>query len=173
MLCQSCKKNEATVHITRVVNGVKEELHLCEECAKKQNIDIGADMISEAPMSFQNILEGFFQMMGGAEPRIRENNQVCPVCGMSFNDFTRTGKFGCSNCYKVFRDDALPVIKRIHGNIQHTGKVPGRTGEQLKIKRDIESLKVQLKDAIDKEQYENAAVLRDKIKELEEKRKVS
>ncbi|KRQ86080.1 UvrB/uvrC motif protein [Caloramator mitchellensis] len=169
MLCQNCNQREANVHITKIVNGVKQEMHLCEECAKQKN---EFNMINPfnlaTPMSFQNILEGFFEMMGGVPQQIPEP-VTCPVCHQSFDEFKRTGKMGCANCYRTFNNEITPIIKRVHGNINHTGKVPKRTGGILKIKRDIEKLKEELKIAIMNEEYEKAAKIRDQIKELESK----
>lgn len=169
MICQSCNQREANVHITKIINGVKTEMHLCDECAKKQDISGGNAFSFSSPMSFQNILEGFFEMMGGVPNQIE--SLECPVCHMTIDDFRKTGRLGCGNCYKTFEDDVTPLIRRIHGNIQHTGKVPGRTGGELKIKRDIDVLREQLKNAINSEEYENAAKIRDQIKELEQKLK--
>jgi protein arginine kinase activator len=168
MLCQSCNQKEASVHITKIINGVKTEMHLCDECAEQQDVNLNTQFGFGMPMSFQDILEGFFEAMGGMSPHVVEKEH-CPVCNMTFDDFRRTGRFGCSNCYKTFNRDAVPIVKRIHGNIKHTGKVPGRTGGVIKIKRNIENLKEQLKTAINNEEYEKAAALRDEIRNLESK----
>lgn len=168
MLCQNCNKREATVHIVRNINGNKTEIHLCDECAKQQDISLSMPFVVEEPMSIQNILESFFDMMSGVAPQSL-STKICPICNMSFDDFKRTGMFGCSNCYNTFKREAMPVIKRIHGNVQHTGKIPGRSGSEMKKKREIEALKEELKVAISNEEYEKAAVLRDKIRDLEGK----
>lgn len=164
MLCQRCNQKDANVHITKVINGVKTELHLCDECAK-QSEDINMSFNLGMPMSFQNILDGFVEMLGGVQKTYEE--EVCPVCKMSFNDFRNKGRFGCSSCYTSFAPKITPIIKRIHGNIEHTGKVPKRTGGEFKVKRDIQRLKEELKIAINKEEYEKAAKIRDEIRKLE------
>lgn len=168
MICQSCNEREATVHITKIINGVKNEMHLCDECAKQKP---EYNMMSQGnlgfPLSFQNILDGFFEVMGSPSQVTPIEEKTCPVCKMSFEDFRRTGRFGCSNCYNAFEPKIMPIVRRIHGNIQHIGKVPKRTGGVLKLQRDIEKLKEQLKLAVAKEEYENAAKLRDKIREIE------
>lgn len=169
MLCQNCNKKEATVHIVKNINGSKSEIHLCDECAKQQDINLNVPFGIQEPMSIQNLLESFFDMMGGIAPQSL-STRTCPVCNMSFEDFKRTGMFGCSNCYNTFKREAMPVIKRIHGNIQHTGKIPGRSGSEMKKKREIEMLKEELKAAISNEEYEKAAELRDKIRDLEGKK---
>lgn len=171
MLCQFCNQRDANVHITKVVNGVKQELHLCEDCAKKkQELNIGSTLNLGPTLSFQNIMDGFVEMMGSpVQHQLQEDR--CKTCGMAFDNFRRTGRVGCGNCYSTFRKNLTPLIKRIHGNIQHTGKLPKRTGGLLKLIRGIESLRDELKLAIDNEEYERAAKLRDEIRELESKLK--
>lgn len=167
MLCQKCNQREANVHITKIINGVKTEMHLCEECARESQENISIPIALGMPMSFQNILEGFMEMMGGIPQQLVEEIS-CPVCHMTFENFKQTGRFGCGNCYNAFNDNIIPLIRRIHGNIHHTGKVPKRSGGILKIKRDIDKLKNELKVAVANEEYEKAARLRDEIKRLEE-----
>ncbi|CDF58932.1 protein-arginine kinase activator protein McsA [Thermobrachium celere] len=168
MLCQRCNQKEANVHITKIINGVKTELHLCDECAKQsEDINVNFPINFGMPMSFQNILDGFVEMLGGAPKTYEE--EVCPVCKMTFNDFRNKGRLGCGRCYSAFSQKITPIIKRVHGNIEHTGKVPARTGGELKLRRDIQRLKEELKIAINKEEYEKAAKLRDEIRYLESK----
>ena len=170
MLCQVCNKREANVHVTKIINGVKTELHLCEECASKNSdMNINMPVNIGVPLSFQNILEGFVEMLGGGISDYVDDQISCPVCHMTFEDFRRTGKLGCSNCYSAFGSNINPLVKRLHGNIHHTGKVPKRSGGVLKTKRDIEKLKEELKAAVKNEEYEKAAKYRDEIKLLESK----
>lgn len=169
MLCQKCNQREANVHITKIINGVKTEMHFCEECAREsQEVNMSIPLTFGMPMSFQNILEGFMEMMGGIPQQLIEEIS-CPVCHITFESFKQTGRLGCGNCYSAFSDNIIPLIKRIHGSIQHTGKVPKRSGGILKIKRDIDKLKNELKIAVANEEYEKAAKLRDEIKRLEER----
>ena len=87
---------------------------------------------------------------------------------MTFDDFSKTGRFGCSQCYSTFKNQMNPMLRRIHGKTFHVGKVPKRTGGQLRIKQEINRLKRELQEAVNAEEYERAAVIRDKIKELEQ-----
>lgn len=169
MVCQICNKRPANVHITRSINGAKTELHVCDQCAEKEGFSLNSSSAGfDAPFSFSNILAGYMDFPGfGGLPYQVKRNDSCSACGMDYEDFKKTGRFGCSECYKSFSGQVEPLIKRIHGNSQHTGKVPRRTGGIIRIKRDIESLKAQLSAAIQNEQYEKAAELRDKIKALE------
>ena len=166
MLCQNCNVKEANVHVTRITNGVKTEMHYCDECAKyKQEIGISS-MGFVFPLSFQNIVDGLFEVMGYPVEHI-DQVVTCTVCGMTFEDFRNNGRVGCSNCYNTFSTNMLPLIKRVHGNIQHIGKVPKRTGGVLRVGRDVNKLKGDLRIAVENEEYEEAASLRDKIRDLE------
>lgn len=170
MLCQICNKRPASVHITKVINGVKNELHICEQCAReKEGLDTSKGFAEfEVPFSFPNILAGLMDFTG-AMPYTAQKELKCPRCGYDYEDFKKTGTLGCSQCYEVFGDRLEPLIKRIHGNTRHAGKVPKRAGGTARIKRDIERLQYELKKAIEAEEYEKAAELRDRIKELEGK----
>lgn len=166
MLCQNCNVKEANVHITKITNGAKTEMHYCDECAKNKQ-EIGISSIGFVfPLSFQNIVDGLFEVMS---PTVEHIDKVvsCPVCGMTFENFRNNGKVGCSNCYNTFSSNMLPLIKRIHGNIQHLGKVPKRTGGMLRVGRDIDKLREDLRISVKNEEYEKAASLRDKIRNLE------
>lgn len=168
MKCDNCNSREANVHVTKIVNGVKSEMHLCEECAKQKQ-DMGVSGISLGfPMSFQNIVDGLFEVMGPAQQQQSGVTAArCSICGIQFEEFRKNGKVGCSNCYSTFESQMLPLIKRVHGNIQHTGKVPKRTGGKLKTIREINRLKDELRSHVEREEYESAAMIRDQIRKLE------
>lgn len=169
MICQNCNQKEASVHITKVINGIKTEMHLCEDCAKQKNeFSTGGYFGFGMPLSFQNILDGFVEAMDGT-PKYVKKQETCPNCGMSFEKFRETGRLGCANCYEAFKGKMIPLIRRIHGNIEHNGKIPRRAGGMLKVKRSIEKLREELKLAVNHEEYEKAAKLRDEIKKLEAK----
>jgi len=156
--------------MTKIINGVKYEMHICEKCAKeKEGFSINTGVpIFNTPFSFSNIIAGLMDFTGTTGiPYTKELKIKCPGCNLDYEVFKTTGKFGCSRCYESFGNRLEPLIKRIHGNTQHTGKVPKRTGGIIRIKREIEKLKYELKKAIDNEEYERAAELRDRIKTLE------
>lgn len=171
MLCEICNKRPANVHFTRIINGVKEEIHACEHCAREQGLSVDSKIPGfDAPFSISNILAGLMDFGGGGVlPYSNQKQLRCQKCGLSYDEFKNTGRFGCSECYDTFGDRLEPLIKRIHGNTQHMGKVPKRSGGIIRIKRDIEKLKYELKKAIDNEKYEEAAIIRDKIRDLEGK----
>ena len=163
MICSECGKKPATVHITKIENGKKSDMHLCEQCALTK----GALNIN-AGFSINDLLAGILN--NGAPLPIKVDfldDPTCPVCGIKYSRFRETGRFGCGSCYKTFGDRLTPLFRRIHGNISHTGKIPQRTGGRLKIVREMETLKAELSNAIKNEEYEKAAEIRDKIRALD------
>ncbi|QSQ08326.1 Protein-arginine kinase activator protein [Koleobacter methoxysyntrophicus] len=165
MLCEECGKRPASVHITKVVNGEKTERHLCEECARE---------LEDFSFSFQpnftihNLLAGLLDSAKESPIGVNISQKIqCPFCGMTFNQFSQYGRFGCSQCYGSFHGRIEPILRRIHGSHVHTGKVPRRTGGKIRLKKEIDKLKRQLEQAVKKEEFEKAAELRDKIRELE------
>lgn len=174
MLCDICSKNQATVHLTEIVDEQMTELHLCEECAKQKSIQM------EQQFGLSDLLGGLVDF--GKGPIAKELSKAkCPTCNLSYDDFKKIGRLGCSNCYQAFINYLTPLLKRIHGSSVHTGKVPQgvvtaarvvtakkseparRTGSTL------QELRIKLHKAIELENFEEAAKLRDKIRALEEK----
>lgn len=169
MLCQMCGQHPATTHIKTIVNGKLTQAHLCADCAKKQGY---GNLFADWGSGFGSLLSGF---MGSAAPARQVTR--CPGCGASFEDITRSGKIGCAECYHTFRGQLLPIIQRIHGTAQHKGKVPGSSALRVtdtnnKIvaveETPLEEKKRLLKQAVEAQDFERAAVLRDEIKELEQ-----
>ncbi|CCX37469.1 uvrB/UvrC domain protein [Clostridium sp. CAG:1013] len=168
MLCQACGKKTATTHIKTVINGKLTEYHLCSECAQQKGY---GDLFSNWGMDFGNLLGGF---IGNGFTSVKAAR--CPTCGASFDEITQSGKIGCADCYKTFREQLLPVIQRIHGTSRHKGKVPGGSAlrvtgghhQMMPVKESpLDEKKRLLKQAIEKQDFETAAVLRDEIKEME------
>ncbi|MGG1313089.1 MULTISPECIES: UvrB/UvrC motif-containing protein [Cohnella] len=163
MVCQECGKRPATLHFTKIVNGEKTELHICEACAREKGEMIPG---TASGFSIHNLLSGLldFEPSGvGAKPEVIR----CEKCGLTYAQFSKMGKFGCSHCYKEFSERLDPLLKRVHGNTVHVGKVPKRAGGHLKTKREIDRLKKEMQARIDREDFETAAQLRDRIRELE------
>ena len=161
MLCEKCLKRPATVHMQQYVNGQVTQIHLCQECAAQP----------DSPLSFEQFLHGLLDMFSGMQENVSqqkpETNYRCPVCGLSLEDFKRTGKLGCAECYQSFRREMDPILKNIQGGNRHEGKYPQKAGAGLHNRRQIEKLRLELTKAIEEEEYENAANLRDRIRELE------
>ncbi len=96
-----------------------------------------------------------------------KESKTCPVCGYSWSDFNRNGKFGCGECYKTFKNGSEQVLRQIHSTSVHSGKIPSKSGAEVKAKRRLEELKKKLKEAVAQEDYESAAKLHAQIKEIE------
>ncbi|MBQ8056863.1 MAG: UvrB/UvrC motif-containing protein [Ruminococcus sp.] len=166
MLCQKCKAKEANTHVKSVVNGEYEEYMLCSDCAKEMGYsNLWSDMHSD----FNSILGSFFS---NALPARSETTR-CRTCGSTYHDIAKSGQVGCANCYELFLSELMPSIRRIHGNTTHCGKRPqistieNKEAEKTELSK-IESLKKELANAINEQNFELAAELRDKIKEMEE-----
>lgn len=167
MLCERCKKNDASVHIAKIINGVKQEINLCEKCAKEVGtFSTPIDMSFASPFTFQNILGGIMDYISEPLEKGTDNIPVCKNCGTNYAEFKEKGLLGCSECYNDLGPILMPIIKRVQGNIQHVGKIPKRAGKNILEKKKIEELKDELQKAIDLEEYEKAAEIRDKIREL-------
>lgn len=164
MFCDICKKREATIFITEIINGEKKALHLCFECATNLGLK---GILKELNIPYdENIIKKFLSLMPGFIDEVKDE-KVCNICGTKFEEFKKSGFLGCSNCYNTFKDDLRPIILNLHGSMKHTGK---RKGEKFTpkttIDEKIKKLKKELEYAIEEERYEDAAKIRDKIKEL-------
>lgn len=164
MDCQRCQQRTANVHITQFINGEKQETHLCEQCA--QSAKIGFDF-PQLPMHNLKNLLGFLTNTQGIDKKQPE--AFCPNCQAPYSRIFEAGCVSCSQCYDYFAAQMEPVLKKIHGANRHCGKIPARLGASYTLKREIEDLKIELRQAVEREEYENAAGLRDRIKSLEEK----
>ncbi len=163
MNCDECKQNPATVHLTEMYNGQKTETHLCSACAAKK----GLLMYDPGQLNLPNLLGGFLGGHNGLTGYTAPPKASCPSCGIDFKEVRQSGKLGCPDCYQAFAQELETALKRIHGNSQHTGKIPSRGGEKLRIKRQVVELKAQLQEAIMAEDYEKAAEIRDLMKDAE------
>ena len=162
MLCEKCNKNIATTHIHTVVNGVSKEMHLCSQCAANEGFHSAIDG------GFNSMLATMFGETSALNSKGKEKR--CECCGSTFNDIALTGKAGCPDCYKTFYNEFLPYVKRVHGSVKHIGKTPETSGKnENKENSSIVALKTELSRLIAEEKFEQAAVIRDRIKELEAK----
>lgn len=164
MLCQECRKRPATVHKTVVVNHHKTETHLCDTCARDHGeLDLGA----EATFSINSLLAGLLEGEFGTG-RQQGSGLRCPACGRTYAQFARSGRLSCATCYDTFRERLEPLVRRIHGSQQHTGKIPRRALGSVRRRREMTELRRQLAEAVQAENFERAAELRDKIRQLED-----
>jgi protein arginine kinase activator len=144
--CQRCTR-QATLHITEVVSKAQyEEHHFCEECAKKH----------------------LYTTPGGSTGHVEEPGlKNCEHCGLKFSEFRSTGRFGCPHDYDHFNEELEPLLQSIHGISTHVGKAPLQADTRRREVAELNRLKRQLDTAIEQEQYEEAAQLRDRIQQLE------
>lgn len=161
MKCEFCHQNEATIHLTQVVDGNTKKLNLCQPCAKKNGIDL------ESPISITDVLLGL-----GAQPANTSTSHTlfdlsCSRCQMTRAEFKKRARLGCPECYNAFMGELNALTKVMHPNgQQHIGKIPARQGNEARITAQIAALQKEIETAIAKEQYEKAAQLRDRIKVL-------
>ena len=169
MKCHLCGKNEATIHYVEIVDGQKTSQWICLECAEKEGIALG----EPAPLShggLEAFLGGMLSSTGGGQrsaPETHAEGPVCEVCGYPYGQFRERWLLGCPACYGAFREQLLPVLRRYHGDVRHVGKVPRSRGPRAALGREVARLKSLLQQAVDQESYEEAARLRDEIREKE------
>lgn len=162
MLCDICAKNQATVHLTEIIDDQMNELHLCEECARQKSEQM------EQQFGLSDLLAG----MAEFEKPSQEKEAVaikCPNCKLAYSDFKKVGRLGCGECYSTFKKFLSPLLKKIHGSGQHFGKSPLKVTKITQKMIDVQELRNKLQKAIEAEEFEEAARLRDQIKQLEQK----
>lgn len=164
MLCDACGKNQATVHLTEIIDEQMTELHLCEACAKAKSMEM------EQQFGLADLLAGLSDLGKNAIEEKEASKSKCSNCGFTYDDFRKIGRLGCSQCYDSFKKYLSPLLRRIHGSSRHYGKIPLSGAKPLKAKSELEELKAHLQKVIQAEEFEEAARLRDKIKELENKK---
>lgn len=171
MLCEKCKREEASIHLTEIIKDVKSEVHLCEKCARSIGLN---SKISNFSISVPEMLS-FLDVSEVDETR---DLITCETCGLSFMDYNKDGKLGCPDCYKYLEDSLETVIISYHGEKKHIGKFPDNPGTSnkhivvksvKKEKNSLDDLKSELSDAVHDERFEDAAVLRDEIKKRSRK----
>jgi len=162
MQCQICNKNEATIHLTEITDGVRTEMHVCERCAVEQGIAIKSQMpINELLSSLLSVQPSDNELFGPSEKELS-----CPHCGFTLDQFRKNAVLGCPYDYEVFEKSLLPLIEKAHnGQTAHCGKVPSKTPKNAKKQIELLNLHQQLDAAVQAEDYELAAKLRDKIKD--------
>ena len=172
MLCQKCKKNNATIHYRENINGKVTEYSLCADCAAELERDgvikfenPFSNFMRDDIFDFASVLPSFFTSLNHALGS--GETKRCPVCGSTFSDIARTGHIGCPQCYETFADELSATVNQLHGVSKPQGRIPKRFGEKQNREAEINSLKEEQKKAIEAQEFEKAAELRDKIKALE------
>ena len=159
MTCDVCKSNEASVFLTQIVEGKMQKVNLCDACAKAKGVD------DPTGFALADLLLG----LGAAQEieRGSGSSQRCPVCGFSHADFKKTGRLGCPQCYVTFSEGLGVILKDMHKGIVHKGKIPSRAAKAEIYRNKLKSLHTELQAAVQAENYEQAASLRDQISHLE------
>ena len=162
MVCDACKQQQATVHLTEIVNDQMTELHLCEACANQKGAQV------ESHFGLADLLAGLADVAKTQEVEGEVSGKTCPSCGMTYEDFRKVGRLGCAECYPTFKRNLVSLLKRIHGSPHHLGKSPARLVKPAKAKLELAEMKSRLERAIEMEEFEDAARLRDQIRQLEQ-----
>lgn len=162
IVCEVCKKQPATVHLTEITPDARKETHICARCADKKGVNTGS---ASLPANFLGSLVSPEPAAEEGAPR----GAACPKCGIHFGEFRAAGRLGCPNDYTAFRKRLLPFIERVHGAVQHTGKVPRRLREEGSARDErIARIRRDLKEAVDHEEFERAVQLRDELRAMGE-----
>lgn len=160
MKCENCHKKPATVHLTEINEDEKVERHLCEDCAR--------EITTHMPKNF-NPAEFLTSLISQVAPEIKEMSKTaCENCGLSYLEFRSQGRLGCANDYQVFEKGLVPILEKIHGSAQHKGKVPKTSQAGAAQQSEVVRLRQELAEAVNVEDYERAAILRDRLRNLTE-----
>jgi protein arginine kinase activator len=155
--CKRCSK-PATLHLTEIRSGAVQELHLCESCAQQY--------LNQEPDESGEPTEQGVQKEGESANE-EYDHLVCPNCGITFREFRNQGRLGCPHDYIAFAKELKPLLENIHNDVQHTGKFPKRAPHASQLQYKLIKLRSELRSAIDEEEYETAARIRDEIQSLE------
>lgn len=165
MQCDNCHERPAAIHLTQIVNNDVTTVHLCEQCAEAKGVHTGATLANHP-------LSGFVAAAGkgaaAALPPVRDD-RACGFCGATLQDFRDTGRLGCPHCYETYGAHLRDLLRRIHGASQHVGEVylPPDAPHAPDARQRLAELRDQLRRAVDTENFELAAELRDRIRVLE------
>jgi protein arginine kinase activator len=167
MLCQDCNQNESSVHLTQIINNKKLILNLCKECAEKRGFH---SPFEHMPFPLAELVTGMIGTTKGhttskgtkRSPKAKR----CPACGMSFEDFGKSGRLGCGRCYQTFRVEMTELLRKVHGSPKHRGKGSVEPSELMQPIKEERRLRDELKKAVAEEDFEKAANIRDQIRAL-------
>jgi protein arginine kinase activator len=164
MVCNVCGQSEATIHLTEILNNQMMEIHLCEPCAEQKGTDF------KAHFDFNKLLTSLTDF-GSDLKSERVTKLSCKNCGMTYEEFGRTGRLGCAECYQAFGKLLTPLLKRVQRDARHVGKMPTSAPGEVKRTLELRELQDRLRKSVQSEKFEEAARVRDQIRELEEKTK--
>ena len=161
MTCENCGQREAKVHYTAWENNQPRELHVCQECAVEKGI-----VASAADPAKFSIQEPVIALIGDTALGAQVGRVSCTTCGLHYSSFKETGRLGCAGCYESFAEHLAPLLRRIHGNLTHVGRAPVKQHGADERRDQLRTLQLELDAAIQRENFERAAELRDRIHKL-------
>jgi protein arginine kinase activator len=161
MKCEICGLKDAVIHIRQIQKDLVHELHICEECAQEKGLIREED--SELPIA--NLLSGLLE--GKDVTGASDVKDVCPKCGLKVSEFRKQGKLGCPECFLAFEKDVRAIVSQMAARPRHTGKLPHTLVVERAGTAEGEGLREELREAVEQEDYEQAARLRDRLRELE------
>lgn len=166
MLCDECGVNEACYTVSVMVGETVTQRHLCADCMAKMNMNIASGNIKHLLSAILTAITGQEQPAAEAQagPEV-----ICERCNTTLSQFTKSGKLGCPACYQAFREQLTPMLQQIHGRVQHAGRKPLNTEAAQRLRSEQEELTRQMEQAVAMEDFETAAILRDRLKALAEK----
>lgn len=163
MICNVCGVKEATIHLTEIINGQMAEVHICESCAEEKGTEF------KTYFNFGDLLAGVSGLENLWEPSGKKTVLVCKECGTTYEEFGKNGRLGCSGCYHSFQKPLALVIKQVQRADFHVGKKPARICKDVRNTYDLRQIQERLRKCIQSEQFEEAARLRDELKQAEER----
>ena len=163
MICNVCGTKEASIHLTEIINGKMAEVHICEACAEEKGTEF------KTYFNFGDLLAGVPELEKALGGSGKKTPLVCKECGMNYQDFAKNGRLGCAGCYASFQKPLAAVIKQVQRASSHVGKKPTRISKDTRSTHDLRQLQEKLRKSIQMEAFEEAAQLRDEIKQAEEK----
>jgi len=161
MKCEICGLKDAVIHIRQIQKDLVRELHICEECAQEK----GLIREEESELPIANLLSGLLEgkdMTGAGDVK-----EVCPRCGMKASDFRKQGKLGCAECFSAFQKDVKAIVSQMAARPHHAGRLPRTFEQQSAAAVANDTLREELREAVEREDYEEAARLRDRIREMD------
>ncbi len=172
MLCQDCNKREANIHLTQIINNEKVVLNLCRICAEKRGFH---SPFEQMPFPLAEFVTGMLgpgkAKSAGRSAKSDKQEIRCNSCGLTFSEFGKIGRLGCAACYDAFRTELTDILRKIHGSAEHRGHRATAPTEAIRPVKEELRLRDELKKAIEEENFEAAAKLRDRIRELSSKQR--
>jgi protein arginine kinase activator len=155
-----CKDKVATIRLKEIINNVVTEIHLCQDCFESREHQGAAGTGNAFDSDSDALVED------EKKKTRKSKTRKCPACGLSEEQFRARGRLGCSECYTAFTKTLEPILAKVHGSVEHRGKIPQEAARSLDLKTELRKLQEDLQRAIQEENYERAAKLRDKIKQF-------